>query len=106
MLELSCDEDVSKATTDGENKEHPYLTKSTSESHATTVETRDPSEFIKEMFAKLVTEGFEPNAVAAKAIQTVAEQRNAPKTTTSFDPGQLSLAYPNIRTNGKMLFGM
>jgi hypothetical protein len=90
MLELSCDEDVSKATTNGENKEHPYLTKSALESQATTVETRDPSELIKEMFAKLVTEGFEPNAAAAKAIQMVAEQRNAPKTTTSFDPGPLN----------------
>ena len=98
MLELSCEDDVSKATTDGQNKEHPYLMKITSESQAATAETRDPSEFIKEMFAKLVAEGLEPNAAAAKSIQMVAEQRNAPKT-TSLDPGPLNdIAWKSVNS--------
>jgi hypothetical protein len=38
--------------------------------------TVDPSERIKELFSKFVSEGSEPNAAAAKAIQIVTEERS------------------------------
>jgi hypothetical protein len=91
MLELSCEEDLTKTNTNhGQSKEHPYLTKSTSDSEAATVDTRDPSELIKEMFANLVTDGLEPNAAAAKAIQMIAEQKKNATKTPSLDSGPLN----------------
>jgi hypothetical protein len=89
MLELSCEEDDSKTNTNVQSKEHAYLTKSTSDNESAIVDTRDPSELIREIFSRLVTDGLEPNAAAAKAIQMVAEQKKNATNTPSFDAGPL-----------------
>jgi hypothetical protein len=90
MLELSCQEDDTRTATCGQSKEHPYLTKSSSENESVTADSRDPSELIREIFSRLVTDGLEPNAAAAKAIQMVAEQKKNATKTPSFDAGPLN----------------
>lgn len=90
MLELSCEEDDTRTNTNGQSKEHAYLTKSNSESEAAIGGTRDPSEMIREIFSRLVTDGLEPNAAAANAIQIVAEQKKNATKTPSFDAGPLN----------------
>lgn len=88
MLELSCDDNTNG---DMKEKEHPYLTRSTPQNEETSASVRGPSELIKEMFDKLVADGFEPNAAAVKAIQAVAEQqKNATKAPSSFETGPLN----------------
>jgi thiol-disulfide isomerase/thioredoxin len=77
LLELSVqdDDDSAKGGNDAvEPPNHSYCLKS---SRATLVKpTVDPSERIKELFSKFVSEGSEPNAAAAKAIQLVTEERS------------------------------
>lgn len=88
MLELSCDDNTNG---DVKEKEHPYLTRRTPQNEVTNASVRDPSEMIKEMFGKLVADGFEPNAAAAQAIQAVAEQqKHATKAPSSFETGPLN----------------
>lgn len=78
MLELSCEEEE---TIEEENKENPYLIG----------EPKKPKQVdlaaeIKGSFEKLVSEGFDATAAAAKAIGMVAEeQKKGPK----LEPGPL-----------------
>ena len=87
MLELSCaDESSDTGADDKAREQHPYLVQSGLERKAP---APDPATLIKEMFAKLVADGLEPNAAAAKAIQMVAEQKDSAKS-ASFDAGPLN----------------
>ena len=84
MLELSCQDNDEKAVDSANATVHPYLTRSEESKES----VQDPAVLIKETFAKLVSEGAEPNAAAAKAIQLVAEAQQKSSSTTN--PGPLS----------------
>ena len=81
LLELSVqddDDDDDDAAKGGNDTTEPpyqsYCLKSSSDSLVKP--TVDPSERIKELFSKFVSEGSEPNAAAAKAIQIVTGERS------------------------------
>ena len=85
MLELSCQEvadDSSKKAAENGSSENPYLVG----------EEKQPKEFdlaaeVKKIFEKLVAEGSDPTAAAAKAITLAAEaQKKGPK----LEPGSLN----------------
>ena len=90
-LALSCQEDDEK---DDTNKEpNPYLILETSPSSPMDEKKKqDPSQRIQELFIKLTqTDGMEPNAAAAKAIQILSqEQQKQESTTPKLSAGNLT----------------
>jgi hypothetical protein len=85
MLELSCQEDTLKKGS-GNDKISPYLVRK----KPTRSKTKpDTAARVKEIFTKLVQEGSEPTAAAAKAIEMVAaDQKKA--ASPKLDPGPLN----------------
>lgn len=74
MLELSCQEDTLKKGS-GNDKISPYLVR---EKPIESKAKADTAARVKEIFTKLVQEGSEPTAAAAKAIGTVAAEQKKP----------------------------
>jgi thiol-disulfide isomerase/thioredoxin len=74
MLELSCIEDQSEQAPSSPS-DHPYLVRKAAWNLPERV---DPTAQVKEIFAKLVSDGETPNAAAAKAIKLVGHAGRNP----------------------------
>lgn len=73
MLELSCEQEEEKHTVSN----HPYLIRTEPRQYQKPI---DPAARVKEIFTKLVADGEEPNAAAAKAIKVVSSQKASSST--------------------------
>ncbi len=90
-LALSCQEDEAKD--DNNKKPNPYLVLEKSPSPQIGEKKKhDPSQRIQELFLQLTqTDGMEPNAAAAKAIQILSqEQQKQESTTPKLSAGNLT----------------
>lgn len=79
MLELSCEDTDGEKDAKVNDKEHPYFMKN---GQPTPPPVKDPAALVKELFAKLVAEGAEPNVAAARAIQMAAQQQKSGEAAT------------------------
>jgi hypothetical protein len=85
MLELSCQEDTLKKGLSND-KISPYLVREKSTESRTKPDTATR---VKNIFTKLVQEGSEPTAAAAKAIEMVAAEQKTPAS-PKLEPGPLN----------------
>lgn len=85
MLELSCQEDTLKKGS-GNDKISSYLVR---EKPAESKTKPDTAARVKEIFTKLVQEGSEPTAAAAKAIEMVVAEQKKPSS-PKLEPGPLN----------------
>jgi thiol-disulfide isomerase/thioredoxin len=88
MLEMSCEEDCTTEEKEASSRadEHPYLVRDMEKDARKKLKPFDVSGKVKELFAKLVSEGEAPNSAAAKAIKLVGDMPQ----TASYEKGPLN----------------